>query len=202
MCQISFFTLSLSSHLHSLISRTNPASHHSTMLLITHVLTTLSTLSTLAIAAKSGSLINGLILNHRRDISPQIANASAVVGAGSHGYTYVGCYNETTGITGSGGARALVGAMVGHFSFPFLQFLCFCFTRFSLPFLSSIFCDTVRQGRRQDRISSLTAVSLIGSKHDDNDSNLSLILPRRRLRLRRARIRTRVLVLAIPLRAL
>lgn len=62
-------------------------------------------LSSLAAAGKSGLW--------KRDLTPEIANSTAVVGAGAHGYTYAGCYNETTGISGSSGARALAnGAMV------------------------------------------------------------------------------------------
>lgn len=48
-----------------------------------------------------------------RDISPQVANSSAVIVSGSHGYTYAGCYNETTGIASGGNVRALAnGNMV------------------------------------------------------------------------------------------
>jgi hypothetical protein len=33
----------------------------------------------------------------------------AIAAAGSDGYSYMGCYNETTGIEGTSGARALSG---------------------------------------------------------------------------------------------
>ncbi|GAB7347600.1 hypothetical protein MBLNU459_g4478t1 [Dothideomycetes sp. NU459] len=47
--------------------------------------------------------------------SPSEASSDAAPGAGSHGYTYVGCYNETTGISGGGGARALAnGKMISN----------------------------------------------------------------------------------------
>lgn len=42
-------------------------------------------------------------------LNPSLAATSAVIGTGSNGYTYAGCYNETTGVTGSSGVRALTG---------------------------------------------------------------------------------------------
>ncbi|KAK4973995.1 hypothetical protein LTR66_011134 [Elasticomyces elasticus] len=36
-------------------------------------------------------------------------SSTATVAPGTSGYSYIGCYNETTGIAGSGGVRALVG---------------------------------------------------------------------------------------------
>lgn len=40
-------------------------------------------------------------------VEPTTAAASATALASAYGYTYAGCYNETTGIAGAGGARAL-----------------------------------------------------------------------------------------------
>lgn len=42
-------------------------------------------------------------------VYPTTAAASATVLTGGHGYAYIGCWNETTGIPGAGGARALSG---------------------------------------------------------------------------------------------
>lgn len=53
------------------------------------------------------------------DSSPSTASSDSTPGAGSHGYTYIGCYNETTSIAGAGGVRALAGGeMVTLFSYP------------------------------------------------------------------------------------
>jgi len=52
-----------------------------------------------------------------RDLTPVIAEANATIYTGVHGYTYQGCYNETTGISNSAGLRALSdGNMVCEFS--------------------------------------------------------------------------------------
>lgn len=40
-------------------------------------------------------------------VYPTTAAASATPLPSLYGYTYAGCYNETTGIPGAGGARAL-----------------------------------------------------------------------------------------------
>ncbi|KZF22373.1 WSC-domain-containing protein [Xylona heveae TC161] len=40
------------------------------------------------------------------------ASASATIDPGSHGYTYIGCYNETTGFSAGGDVRALTGGTV------------------------------------------------------------------------------------------
>ena len=40
---------------------------------------------------------------------PTAAASSAIALAGGHGYTYVGCWNETVGFRSNDGARALGG---------------------------------------------------------------------------------------------
>lgn len=44
-------------------------------------------------------------------INPTTAAASAAPLQTASGYSYVGCWNETTGIANAGGARALTGGM-------------------------------------------------------------------------------------------
>ena len=39
--------------------------------------------------------------------SSNSSSSTAVAAAGSNGYSYIGCWNETTGIAGTSGARAL-----------------------------------------------------------------------------------------------
>lgn len=47
-----------------------------------------------------------------RDLTPVVAASNATIGAGAHGYTYAGCYNETLD---SEGVRALAnGQMVSR----------------------------------------------------------------------------------------
>lgn len=43
---------------------------------------------------------------------PHPAPTGAVEGAGSKGFTFAGCYNETTGYSNGNNVRALVGNMV------------------------------------------------------------------------------------------
>ncbi|KAL1310912.1 hypothetical protein AAFC00_001139 [Neodothiora populina] len=76
-------------------------------------------LSSLASAGKSSL--------HKRDLTPEIANSTAVVGAGSHGYTYAGCYNETVYVPNGSGARALAnGAMESNATASTKSCLDFC----------------------------------------------------------------------------
>jgi len=42
-------------------------------------------------------------------IAPTTAAAGVAPGAGVHGYSYAGCYNETTGFEAAGNVRALAG---------------------------------------------------------------------------------------------
>jgi hypothetical protein len=44
--------------------------------------------------------------------SPSSGTVTPTIDKGEGSYTYAGCYNETTLVAGSGGARALVGTMV------------------------------------------------------------------------------------------
>ena len=41
--------------------------------------------------------------------APTTAAAGVAPGAGTNGYTYAGCYNETTGYEAAGNVRALAG---------------------------------------------------------------------------------------------
>ncbi|KAF1356479.1 WSC domain-containing protein [Delphinella strobiligena] len=70
--------------------------------MFTTIITPLLAIASLASAGRAGLF--------KRDLTPETANSTAVVGAGIHGYTYAGCYNETLGL-GSSGVRALVGNM-------------------------------------------------------------------------------------------
>lgn len=68
---------------------------------------------TLSLSVKA-LLVSVLLANLSQAQSPTIvypttAASTATPLPSAHGYTYIGCYNETTGIPGAGGARALSG---------------------------------------------------------------------------------------------
>lgn len=66
---------------------------------LTTLLTTLAALSAVASAQSTTAALP----------NPTTATGNAAPGAASDGYAYVGCWNETTGFTASGGVRALAG---------------------------------------------------------------------------------------------
>ncbi|KAF4547462.1 WSC domain-containing protein 5 [Elsinoe fawcettii] len=60
-------------------------------------------------------------------VDPTPAPSGAVPGAGAFGYTYVGCYNETTGFANAGGVRAVnSGSMIANNTQTTLSCLTFC----------------------------------------------------------------------------
>ncbi|KAG8629220.1 hypothetical protein KVT40_003085 [Elsinoe batatas] len=59
--------------------------------------------------------------------NPTPAPSGAAPGEGALGYSYVGCYNETTGFSNAGGVRALnSGSMISNNSQTTLSCLTFC----------------------------------------------------------------------------
>jgi len=76
----------------------------------TTLFTTLAALSTLVGAQTSSAALP----------NPTTATSNAAPGPGTDGYSYVGCWNETTGYNAAGGVRALAGGgYVRHILFPF-----------------------------------------------------------------------------------
>ncbi|KAK5119512.1 hypothetical protein LTR85_007612 [Meristemomyces frigidus] len=59
-------------------------------------------------------------------VNPTTAAASATALASAYGYTYAGCYNETTGFAGSGGARALADMSSANNTMTAASCLDFC----------------------------------------------------------------------------
>lgn len=54
------------------------------------------------------------------------SSASASIASGTSKWTYAGCYNETTGVNGTDGARALVGTMETYTNMTVAACLDFC----------------------------------------------------------------------------